>query len=130
METEKENPSDYPNVTYWAFRKIEKETQDFEQYRPEDDKVWFPEGKSGWKPAKDIEIIIKVTFLKEIKTPEGKWINFLWKAEIYGSKVPLSKTGIELRKIEALQSEAFAVAAGFVGSIQAYTNSGWFATGS
>ncbi len=132
--TMKENPSDYPNVTYWAFEKISEEPDDFEQYRPEDNTVWFPEGKGGWKPAKDIAIVIKVTYLSEpTKGGFGKdWHGYRWRAEIhsFGDKGIVTNSWPELRKIEALQAEAFAAAAGFCGAILGYHNAGWNATGS
>ncbi len=134
MKTEKENPSDYPNVTYWAFPKVEEETQDFEEYRPEDNTVWFPEGKGGWKPAKDIAIVIKVTYLSEpVEAGFGiDWQGYLWRAEIhsFGNKDIVTDFWPELRMIEGLQAEAFAVAAGFCGAILGYRTAGWFATGS
>lgn len=126
MNAKKENPSDYPNVTYWAFPAIEAESQDFEEYRPEDNTVWYPEGAGGWKPAKNIAIVIKVTFLKETEE------SFLWRAEIsgFGDLDIVTETWPELRKIEALQGEAFAAAAGFCGAALGYNTAGWFATGS
>ncbi len=126
MKAKKENPSDYPNVTFWAFPKIEEESQDFEEYRPEDNTVWYPEGAGGWKKAKDIAVVIKVTFLKEMED------DYLWRAEIsdFGNQDIVTETWPKLRQIEALQGEAFAAAAGFCGAALGYDTAGWYATGS
>lgn len=135
MAKKKENPSDYPNVTYWAFPKVEAESQDFEEYRPEDNTVWYPEGAGGWKPAKNIAIVIKVTYLDEpVKGGYGisTWMGYLWRAEIhsFGDLDIVTKSWPELRSLEALQSEAFAAAAGFCGAALGYHQAGWAATGS
>lgn len=133
MKTEKENPSDYPNVTYWAFETISVEPDDFEEYNPEDNTI-RTESHDGWKPAKDIAIVIKVTYLSEpVKGGFGKdWHGYRWRGEIhsFGDANIVTDFWPELRKIEALQAEAFAVAAGFVSAILGYRDGGWLATGS
>ena len=127
--TTKENPSDYPNETWWAFPKFELETQEMDSFDPVKGKVFNPETGRWRKPKKgEYAIVVKVTYLEELPDDaEGNWGGYLWKVEATDD-LP-KPIWLELFEMKARQSEAFGAAAGFVGAAMQYTDSGWFSIG-